>query len=188
MPEDQSRRLFLKKAGAATALAVGVMSFPAGLTEIVQAADNGQTRVTRTYPRVRIARQADLEEGRPIDFTYPLPEFGNFVVKLGVPAQQGVGPGQDIVAFNYLCSHMGCPLNGQYKHDHKMLGPCPCHFSRFDLARNGQLIFGQATQSLPQILLEASAGDVYAVGVQGLLYGRADNLDGFTGVATYGAR
>ena len=80
-----------------------------------------------------------------MDFSYPLVGHINFLVKLGTPAWDGVGPEKDIVSFNYLCSHMGCPLTGKYNHDHKMLGPCPCHFSRFDLAKNGIMIIGQAT-------------------------------------------
>jgi arsenite oxidase small subunit len=134
-------------------------------------------RITRTYPRLKITRLADLAEGQPVDFRYPLQEHQNLIVKLGAPAWDGVGPEGDVVAFNYLCSHMGCPLNGQYVHEHKMLGPCPCHFSRFDLAKNGTLILGQATQSLSQILLEVDQGEVYAVAVSGLVYGYRDNLE-----------
>ena len=58
-----------------------------------------------------------------------------------------------------------------------MLGPCPCHFSRFDLSKNGSLILGQATQSLPQILLEVEKEEIYATGVMGLVYGFWDNLE-----------
>ena len=114
----------------------------------------------------------------------PLEDHQNFVVKLGDTAWDEVGPDGDIVAFNYLCSHMGGPLNGQYKHEYKMLGPCPFHFSRFDLAKNGTLILGQATQSLPQILLEVDQGEVYAVGVTGLVYGYRDNLEDGTSIGS----
>lgn len=99
-----------------------------------------------------MARLADLVEGEPLDFQYPLKEHNNFLVKSGRSAFDGVGPDRDIVAFNYLCSHMGCPLNGTYRHEFKMPGPGP--FSRFDLIKNGILILGQANQSLPQIVLE----------------------------------
>lgn len=171
-----SRRRFIKSAGMAGALAVGIFAFPSGLTQVVQAVTPDAVRITRTYPRLKIARLADLIEGQPVDFRYPLREHQNFVVKLGAPAWDGIGPVGDIVAFNYLCSHMGCPLNGQYKHEHRMLGPCPCHFSRFDLAKNGIMILGQATQSLPQVLLELEQGEIHAVAVSGLVYGYHDNL------------
>lgn len=171
-----TRKQFIQSAGMASALAVGIFAFPLGLTQVVQAVAPGSARITRTYPRLRIARLADLVEGQPVDFRYPLQEHQNFIVKLGAPARDGIGADSDIVAFNYLCSHMGCPLNGQYQHEHRMLGPCPCHFSRFDLSKNGTLILGQATQSLPQILLDMEAGDIHAVAVSGLVYGYRDNL------------
>lgn len=171
-----SRRRFLQSAGTAGTLAVGMFAFPLGLTQVVQAIAPNTVRITRTYPRLKIARLADLVEGQPIDFQYPLQEHRNFIVKLGAPVRDGVGPGGDVVAFNYLCTHMGCPLNGQYQHEHKMLGPCPCHFSRFDLAKNGTMILGQATQSLPQVQLQVEKGEIYAVAVSGLVYGYRDNL------------
>ena len=171
-----SRRRFLKSAGAAGALAVGIFAFPPGL-ETIEALSPGVTRVTRNYPRLRVAGVADLAEGSPLDFKFPLVQHNNFVVKLGTPAFDGVGPSEDIVAFNYSCSHMGCPLNGQYKHEYKMMGPCPCHFSQFDLAKNGIVILGQATQTLPQIMMEEDNGDLYAVGVSGLVYGYWNNLE-----------
>ena len=115
-----------------------------------------------------------------MDFQYPLKEHNNLLVKLGTSAFDGVGPDGDVVAFNYLCSHMGCPLNGQYRHEYKMLGPCPCHYSRFDLSKNGVMVLGQATQSLPQVLLEVQGDEVFAVAVMGLVYGAWNNLENGT--------
>ena len=106
-----SRRGFLKLAGIAGAAMVGIAAFPPG-PEFSEAVAPGVLRVTRTHPRIKVARLSDLTEGNPLDFRYPLKEHGNFLVKLGAPARDGVGPDQDVVAFNYLCSHMGCPLNG----------------------------------------------------------------------------
>ena len=175
-----SRRSFLKTSGgAAGALAIGIFAFPQGL-ETVQAIAPGVLKVTRNFPRLRVSKVSELVEGSLLDFSFPLQEHSNFVVKLGTTAIDGVGPENDIVAFNYLCSHMGCPLNGQYRHEYKMMGPCPCHFSRFDLAKNGIVILGQATQTLPQIMLEEEGGELYAVGVTGLVYGYWDNLENGT--------
>ena len=109
--------------------------------------------------------------------------FGIWAFSGGRQVIEAIGPDGDIVAFNYLCSHMGCPLNGLYNHEHKIQGPCPCHFSRFDLTKSGILILGQATQSLPQIVLEVSGDDVEATGVTGLVYGYHANLEGGTPVA-----
>ena len=178
--QEISRRSFLKgSAATAGVVAVGIFAFPQGL-ETVEAASSGALRVTRNYPRLRIAEIAGLVDGAPLDFNFPFEEHSNFLVKLGTGALNGVGAGKDIVAFSYLCSHMGCPLNGQYKPEYKMLGPCFCHFSRFDLAKNGIVILGQATQTLPQIVLQEDSGDIYAIGVTGLVYGYWNNLENGT--------
>ena len=171
-----SRRNFMKASAAAGAVTVGIFAFPPGL-ETVQAIVSGISRVTRNYPRLRVAKVPELVEGSPVDFSFPLEDHNNFLVKLGTPGFDGVGPEKDIVAFNYLCSHLGCPLNGLYNHEYKMMGPCSCHFTRFDLAKNGIVILGQATQTLPQRILEEDDGDLYAVGVTGLVYGYWNNLE-----------
>ncbi len=174
--EQVSRRKFIKYSGAVGAAAVGIFAFPVG-TQLVEALSPGTTKVIQLDPLRKIASLDDLVEGEPLDFQYPSEEHSNFIVKLGSVALDGVGPDKDVVAFNYLCSHMGCPLNGTYRHDYSMLGPCPCHFSRFDLSKNGLLILGQATQSLPQIVLEVRESEIYAIGVMGLLYGLWNNLN-----------
>lgn len=128
------------------------------------------------YPRLKVAKLADLKEGEPVAFSYPLEEQPNMIVKLGAEAQGGVGPDKDIVAFSVLCSHMGGSLRGRYKHKYKSMGPCPFHFSTFDLTKSGAPVHASATQNLPQILLEVDGDDIVAVGVNGLVYGYRDNL------------
>ncbi|MEE9280604.1 MAG: arsenate reductase (azurin) small subunit [Myxococcota bacterium] len=132
-----------------------------------------------SYPRKRIASLSELRPDVPSSFRYPDddPAFsGCLLVKLGVPAGAGVGPEQDVVAFSTLCNHMGGPLAGTYKPQHKGLGPCPLHLTTFDLVRHGIVVAGHSTESLPQILLEVEGDDVFASGVMGLLYGRATNV------------
>jgi arsenite oxidase small subunit len=46
----------------------------------------------------------------------------------------------------------------------------------FDLTKRGIITSGSATQSLPQIMLEVSGDEIYAVGVMGLIYGFNDNM------------
>lgn len=172
-----SRRDFLRMS-AGMAGGLGVLAFPAGLDRVLETISDGVQRLTQTYPRSMIAKSSDLVEGEPVDFQYPLEAQTNLLVRLGAPATGGVGPAGDIVAFSYLCSHMGCPLTGTYNQEHKMLGPCPCHYSRFDLSKGGVLILGQATQTLPQIVLETQGEDIYATGVTGLIYGYWSNVEG----------
>ncbi len=178
----QSRRDFLK-ASAVIAGGIGVLAFPAGLDRVFADVSPGVQRLTDAYPEISVGKISELPEGELVDFVYPLETQTNFLVKLGVPATGGVGPASDIVAFSYLCSHMGCPLTGLYNNEHKMMGPCPCHYSRFDLAKGGLLILGQATQSLPQIVLETRGDDIHAIGVTGLIYGYQNNVEG--GVAVH---
>ena len=128
------------------------------------------------YPKLKIGSLSDLVEGEGMAFNYPLNEQPNMLVKLGREAQNGIGPDRDIVAFSVLCPHMGGSLRGRYKHEHGSMGPCPFHFSTFDLTRGGVPVHASATQNLPQISLETDGKDVYAVGISGLVYGFRDNL------------
>lgn len=132
-----------------------------------------------TYPRMLIAKLSELKENVPFDFNYPDdgPNAQAMLVKMGVKAGGGIGEKQDVVAFSYICTHQGGPLQGQYKvvDEHRVLGQCPFHLSTFDLRRHGIIVSGQAYESLPQVLLELDGDDIYAVGIMGLLYGRNDN-------------
>ncbi len=164
-----SRRSFLLWSGITTAvIMVGIPGRPGAQTPAV----------VSTYPRKLIGKLSSLELNEPVDFEYP--DEGDYaesiLVKLGTPAGGGIGPGRDVVAFNYTCTHQGGPLQGTYRPEDKALGPCPLHLTTFDLTRHGIFISGQAYQSLPQVLLELDGDDIYAVGMFGLIYGRFDNL------------
>ncbi|KAB2846657.1 MAG: arsenate reductase (azurin) small subunit [Hyphomicrobiaceae bacterium] len=128
------------------------------------------------YPRQRIGKLSALKTGQLVAFAYPYDKVRNILVKLGAPAGAGIGPAQDVVAFNQLCTHMGAPLNGTYKDKHQVLGPCPLHLTTFDLTRHGMVVSGHATESLPQIVLETQGDEIYAVGVLGLIYGYSKNI------------
>ena len=189
-PTTFSRRDLIIGAVVGGAAASVAILLPVGLTEwtgdgdggaaVADPTNGGQPAVVlATFERQKIASLSDLSPGEPFDFSYPLEGQTNFVVKLGAPATGGVGEESDIVAFSYKCTHMGCPLVGLYKQEHKILGPCACHFSTFDLTRNGVVVLGQATENLPQITLETDGDDLYATGVMGLIYGYRNNvLDG----------
>jgi len=129
------------------------------------------------FPKVRVASVGDLSTTDPVKFDYPLQGQRNVLVKLNNPVSYGVGPDQDIVSFSSICTHMGCLLE-EYKPEYNALGPCPCHFSTFDLANNGMVTLGQATQNLPQVLLSIEGDDIYATGVVRLVYGYANTLHG----------
>jgi arsenite oxidase small subunit len=169
-----SRRDFLLFGGKAVASTMVLLSVPglAGAQSVpAQFAE---------YPRKLIAKLGEIEQDAPIYFKYPFEDDALFsasmLVKLGVPAGGGVGPDKDIVAFSTLCTHMGGPMQGTYKEEYKALGPCPFHLTSFDLTRHGIVIAGHATESLPQIVLEVEGDAIYATGLIGLVYGRAQNL------------
>lgn len=163
-----SRRQFLLSGGTMVML----MAAPGlGLAAPMQA-------LKADYPKVKIGRLSALKQGVPMEFSYPYPNVRNILVKLGAPAGAGVGKDADVVAFNQQCTHMGGPLQGTYKAQHQVLGPCPLHLTTFDLTRHGMVVSGHATESLPQIVLETRGDDIYAVGVLGLIHGYSANLAG----------
>ena len=95
-------------------------------------------------------------------------------MKLGSKVPGGVGPDGDIVGFTTICPHKGFPL--AYNPADKTLN-CSGHYSRFDCENGGQEIWGHATQNLPQYLLRVDGkGDIYAEGVDELIYGRLSNV------------
>ena len=67
-----------------------------------------------------------------------------------IRAQQGDGwDYQGILAYSKICTHVGCPI-ALYEHrTHHLL--CPCHQSTFDLADAGNVVFGPAARSMPQL-------------------------------------
>jgi len=172
-----NRRQFLLFSGttAAAASTTTITLFP-GTAEAKQV----KARVVG-YPRKFLAKLSELQDHQPINFNYPDDGKNAYcmLVKMGnVKAGGGIGPQRDVVAFTYMCTHQGGPLQGSYKatDEHRTLGPCPFHLSLYDLRRHGIIVSGQAYQSLPQILLELDGDDIYAVGMMGLLFGRNENL------------
>ncbi|HHH49320.1 MAG TPA: arsenate reductase (azurin) small subunit [Gammaproteobacteria bacterium] len=170
-----TRRQFLLYSGstAVAASTISISLFPGS-------AQAAQARVV-SYPRKFIARLSELKDNVPVDFNYPdeLANSSAMVVKLGgVQAGGGIGLKRDVVAFNYICTHQGGPLQGSYVAEgpHRILGQCPLHLSTYDLRRHGIVVSGQAYESLPQVLLELDGDDIYAVGMLGLIFGRHKNL------------
>lgn len=126
------------------------------------------------YPANRLANVSELVVDEPLYIGYPDEDSPGVLIKLGTAVPGGVGPDGDIVAFSILCPHKGYPLN--YVAEDRTLN-CPGHYSRFDVEKEGLEIWGQATQNLPQFELRVDdKGDIYAQGVDGLIYGRLSNV------------
>jgi len=160
---DQGRRQFLK----------GSALSAAGATTLFAPAQ-AHTLARVDYPSNRLANLSDLEENIPLEILYPDAECPGILIKLGSAVDGGTGPDGDIVAFSVLCPHKGWHL--RYHAADKTLN-CPGHFSRFDCEAGGQQTWGHATQNLPQFDLRIDAnGDIFAEGVDELIYGRLSNV------------
>jgi ubiquinol-cytochrome c reductase iron-sulfur subunit len=75
-----------------------------------------------------------------------------------------------IVAYSKICTHAGCAVALYRKPTFAAVEPrpalvCPCHYSTFDPARGGAVLFGPAGRPLPQLPLEIDdAGHLRAAG------------------------
>jgi arsenite oxidase small subunit len=156
-----SRRelLIAGAAGAVAAAGVGAESAGAGSTP--------------AYPKLQITPLAKLKPNKPVTFNYPLTTQASVLLDMGQAVPSGVGPKKSIVAYSLFCQHMGCPVEYQPKIRQFV---CPCHQSRYDPERLGSIIQGLAMLPLPRVLLQVKSGAVWAVGVDGLIYGYRNNL------------
>jgi len=164
---DVGRRKFLAGAGFAAA---GVAAVSVPMSEAK--AGPGPARVD--YPSNRLANVSELKVNEPLNVSYPDNDAPGVLLKLGKRVPDGVGADGDIVGFSTTCPHKGFPL--AYNKSDRTLN-CPGHYSRFDCEAGGLQVWGQSTQNLPQYVLRVDAkGDIYAEGVDELLYGRLSNV------------
>lgn len=164
---DVGRRQFLRG---------GVMSAAgaAAATMVAPSKASAQSLARVEYPSNRLANLSELTVNEPRDIAYPDADSPGVLLKLGTAVPGGAGPDGDIVAYSVLCPHKGWMLS--YNAGDKTLN-CPGHFSRFDCEAGGQQTWGHATQNLPQFLLRVDdAGDIFAEGVDELIYGRLSNV------------
>ena len=164
---DVGRRQFLR----GTSIAAAGLAATATLPQQAKAAPS-LARVS--YPSNRLANIKDLKVNEPVDVSYPDADAPGVLLKLGHRVEGGAGPDGDVVGFSTVCPHKGFPLS--YNSSDRSLN-CPGHYSRFDVEKGGQEIWGQATQNLPQYSLRVDdKGDIYAEGLDELLYGRLSNV------------
>jgi ubiquinol-cytochrome c reductase iron-sulfur subunit len=82
-----------------------------------------------------------------------------------------IGPGNDgVVAYSKICTHAGCAIALYRKPTFPDTQPgpalvCPCHYSSFDPAKDGRVIYGPAGRALPRLPLEIDGeGNLRAAG------------------------
>lgn len=154
-----SRRGFLKAAGllAGTAVVAPVM---------VASTEKAKTQsVFGEYESNKIGTVSQLKKDGEIDFNYP---DDNSMCK-------AVYVNGEIKAYSTICTHKGCPTI--YNKDLQQF-ECPCHYTKYDAAKDGQMVIGHATGGLPKVILEIKGDDIYAVGFDGLIFGRINNNRG----------
>jgi ubiquinol-cytochrome c reductase iron-sulfur subunit len=89
---------------------------------------------------------------------------------LELPVGRGGWAPDGIVAYSKICPHAGCAISLYRKPTFPAVQPkpalvCPCHYSTFDPARGGRVLFGPAGRPLPQLPLAiGKSGDLVAAG------------------------
>jgi ubiquinol-cytochrome c reductase iron-sulfur subunit len=79
--------------------------------------------------------------------------------ELRLPASRAEWAPDGILAFSKICTHAGCAVS-MYRYPlyaPHAPGPalvCPCHYSTFDAATGGEVLFGPAARPLPQLPLQ----------------------------------
>ena len=165
---DVGRRNFFARSAAVAVGAAATAAIPVGKAQAAPGA------ALLDYPSSKLANLRDLKVDVPHDISYPDADSPGVLLKLGTRVEGGVGADGDIVAFSVLCPHKGYQLN--YAAKDRVLS-CPGHYSRFDVEKAGQQVWGHATQNLPQFRLRVDQnGDIYAEGVDELIYGRLSNV------------
>ncbi|HEX2510315.1 MAG TPA: arsenate reductase (azurin) small subunit [Microvirga sp.] len=165
---DVGRRRFLSGAGVAAAGAAASTVLPASPA-------GAQTPAARVaYPTIRLGNIRDLKLNEPMEVSYPDGDAPGVLLKLGKRVEGGVGPDGDVVGFTTICPHKGYPLH--YSRERRTLN-CSGHYSVFDCEAGGQETWGHATQNLPQYTLRVDErGDIFAEGLDELIYGRLSNV------------
>jgi ubiquinol-cytochrome c reductase iron-sulfur subunit len=89
---------------------------------------------------------------------------------LHLPEGRGNWAPDGILAYSKICTHAGCAV-GLYRNplfpqaESRPALVCPCHYSTFDPADGGSVLFGPAGRNLPQLPLEIDpAGGLRAAG------------------------
>jgi arsenite oxidase small subunit len=142
--------------------------------EFVPSPQAGGTQVELAWPRVKLVNAGSLQLLKAVKFNYPLTNTPNFLVKLGVKADDGVGPDGDIVAYSGICQHLGCYYEFHPPDSSPSCSPsfkpqipegyCCCHGGQYDFAQAAKVISGPPPRPVPAVRLEydKATGDLYA--------------------------
>jgi ubiquinol-cytochrome c reductase iron-sulfur subunit len=90
--------------------------------------------------------------------------------RLQLPDDRRRAAPEGVIAFSKICTHAGCAVS-MYRHPKFAASGepedalvCPCHYSTFDPARGGTVLFGPAGRALPQLPLAVDSEGVLVAG------------------------
>jgi ubiquinol-cytochrome c reductase iron-sulfur subunit len=194
----RKRLLLLAGGGAGAALGAALLTPAASLGPVLDVASLYET------PWRRGIRLVD-EDGKPLlaedieeeTFYTAFPEHADreqmgaplVVVRLEpaalhLPGGRGAWAPDGILAYSKICTHAGCAIALYRKPTFPPVEDppglvCPCHYSTFDVATGGKVVFGPAGRSLPQLPLEIDAAGMLRA---------AGNFSGPVGPSWWGVR
>jgi ubiquinol-cytochrome c reductase iron-sulfur subunit len=194
----RKRLLLVAGAGAGTALGAALLTPVASLGPVLDVSSLYRTpwrrgvRLVDEAGRVFLAddveeetfytaypEHADREQmGAPLVVVRFKPE------ELRLPGEREAWAPDGIVAYSKICTHAGCAITLYRKPTFPPVDPkpaliCPCHYSTFDAASGGEVLFGPAGRPLPQLPLAIDgSGELRAAG----------NFSGAVGPSWWGVR
>jgi quinol---cytochrome c reductase iron-sulfur subunit len=179
----RKKLLFLAGAGAGTALGAALLTPAASFGPVFDVSSLYRTpwrRGVRLVDELGNALRADdIEQmGAPLVVVRLEP------AELQLPDDRSGWAPDGILAYSKICTHAGCAIALYRKPTFPAVQPepalvCPCHYSTFNVATGGQVIFGPAGRPLPQLPLEISgSGELRAAG----------NFSGAVGPSWWGVR
>jgi ubiquinol-cytochrome c reductase iron-sulfur subunit len=194
----RKRLLLVAGAGAGTALGAALLTPAASLGPVLDVSSLYRTpwrRGVRLVDETGRAFRADEVEEDTFYTAYPehadRERMGAPIVVVRLKPEQLRLPGgrrgwapDGIVAYSKICTHAGCAIALYRKPTFPPVQPrpaliCPCHYSTFDPADGGSVLFGPAGRDLPQLPLEIDAmGELRAGG----------NFSGPVGPSWWGVR
>ena len=194
----RKRLLILAGAGAGTALGAALVTPAASLGPVFDTSTLYKTpwrRGVRLVDEAGHAFRADDIEEETFYTAYPehaeREQMGAPIVvvrlkpaELRLPSARSGWAPEGILAYSKICTHAGCAIALYRKPTFAPVEPrpalvCPCHYSTFDVANGGEVLFGPAGRPLPQLpLLVDPAGQLRAAG----------NFSGAVGPSWWGVR
>ncbi len=107
----------------------------------------------KSYDAKKIADLSSIGVGEAVEFAYPGKHDTALMVRLSET---------EFKAYHNACTHLKCPVFWS-KEEGELV--CPCHHGFFDV-HTGNPTAGPPKRPLPEVLLKAENGAIYATGVK----------------------